>query len=78
MPRLSPAEAAVAHLVGEGLTNLVIADQLIVSVKTVEYHLSNIYRRLNVSSRGNLARLVNSTLDIGGDSVLPACQARQD
>lgn len=57
---LSAAEAMVARLVGSGLSNKEIAAQLVISVKAVEYHLTNIYRRLGVSSRVKLAQLVTA------------------
>jgi DNA-binding CsgD family transcriptional regulator len=76
--RLSPAEAVVARLVGDGLSNRAIAEELIVSVKTVEYHLSNIYRRLQVSSRVNLARLVNSWPSMEGGTTPSAPGRHQD
>lgn len=55
---MSPAETMVAHLVAQGRSNKQIAAELVVSVKTVEYHLSNIYRRLGVTSRVRLAQAV--------------------
>jgi len=55
---LSAAEAMVARLVSAGLSNREIAEQLVISVKAVEFHLTNIYRRLGVSSRVKLAQLV--------------------
>ena len=57
--RLSPAEASVVRLVAEGFSNKQIAAQLVVSLKTVEYHLSNLYRRLGVTSRVKLAQLAS-------------------
>jgi DNA-binding NarL/FixJ family response regulator len=48
----------VARLVADGRSNKQIAAELVVSPKTIEYHLSNIYRRLGVSSRVKLAQLV--------------------
>ena len=42
----------------EGLSNRQIAEQLSISVKTVENHLTNIFRRLEISSRAQLATLV--------------------
>jgi DNA-binding NarL/FixJ family response regulator len=44
--------------VGEGLSNREAAERLYVSVKTVDYHLQNIYRKLDVHSRSQLAGLV--------------------
>jgi DNA-binding CsgD family transcriptional regulator len=56
--RLSATETAVARLVADGRSNKQIAAELLVSHKTVEYHLSNIYRRLGFTSRVKLAQLV--------------------
>ena len=56
---LSRAELAVARLVATGLTNKEVASELYVSVKTVEYHLRNIYIKLDITSRRALAALVN-------------------
>lgn len=53
---LSPQELQVALLVGEGLTNREVAARLIVSPKTVEYHLGNAFRKLGVRSRVELVR----------------------
>jgi DNA-binding NarL/FixJ family response regulator len=53
--RLTPQELAVARLVARGMTNREVAAELIVSVKTVEYHLGNVYPKLGVRSRGGLA-----------------------
>jgi DNA-binding CsgD family transcriptional regulator len=56
---LSRAELAVARLVATGLTNREVANELYVSVKTVEYHLRNSYMKLNITSRRSLAALLN-------------------
>lgn len=53
--QLSPPEAAVAHLAQAGRTNRQIAQQLHMSVKTVETHLGHIYQRLGIRSRWQLA-----------------------
>jgi DNA-binding NarL/FixJ family response regulator len=53
-PDLTPQELAVAQLVASGLSNRHVARELVVSVKTVEYHLSHVYTTLQVSSRGQL------------------------
>jgi DNA-binding CsgD family transcriptional regulator len=54
--QLTAQEARVALAVAEGLTNTEVAQQLFLSVKTVEFHLSRVYRKLDVRSRGGLAR----------------------
>jgi DNA-binding CsgD family transcriptional regulator len=48
---LSPAELRVAMSVVSGRTNKQTASELYVSVKTVEYHLQAMYKRLNVKNR---------------------------
>jgi len=55
MANLTAAERRVAALAAEGLTNRQIAEQLLVSVKAIEWHLSNIYRKLEIRSRKALA-----------------------
>ncbi|WP_372788143.1 AAA family ATPase, partial [Paraconexibacter sp.] len=51
---LTPAERRVAELVAEGLTNRAIAQRLFVSLKTVDTHLRQIFRKLEVSARGDV------------------------
>ena len=55
---LTTAELAVAQAVRRGLTNKEVADELYVSTKTVEFHLSHIYMKLDIGSRRELARLL--------------------
>ena len=45
----------VARLAGSGLSNREIAAQLVVSIKTVEYHLHHAFGRLGITSRRQLA-----------------------
>lgn len=52
---LTPTEARVAELVSEGLTNPQIADRLFVSRRTVQTHLYNIFAKLDVQNRTELA-----------------------
>ncbi len=53
---LTPAELRVALLAADGLTTREICAQLYLSVKTVEFHLSRVYRKLGVRGRTELAR----------------------
>jgi ATP/maltotriose-dependent transcriptional regulator MalT len=48
---LSPREVEVLRLVAHGASNRVIAETLVISQKTVERHLSNIFSKLGLSSR---------------------------
>jgi len=52
---LSAAERRVSDLAASGATNKQIAAQLFMSVKTVEAHLSRVYRKVGVHSRTELA-----------------------
>jgi DNA-binding NarL/FixJ family response regulator len=55
---LTPREKQIAHLVAEGQTNRQIARHLQVTEKTVEMHLSNVFAKLEVSSRAAVASAV--------------------
>jgi DNA-binding CsgD family transcriptional regulator len=52
---LTASERRVAQLAAEELSNNEIAQALFVTVKTVEVHLSNVYRKLEMGSRRQLA-----------------------
>lgn len=56
--RLAPHELRVALLVADGRTNPEVASELFMSRKTVEHHLSQIYRKLGLRSRTELARVL--------------------
>jgi DNA-binding CsgD family transcriptional regulator len=51
---LTPAERRVAELARDGATNREIAETLVVTRKTVEWHLRKVFVKLEVSSRGEL------------------------
>ena len=58
--KLTPQELQVALQVAEGKTNRDVAAALFLSPKTVEFHLTRIYRKLNIHSRAELVRLFSS------------------
>ncbi|GAA3551747.1 LuxR family transcriptional regulator [Microlunatus spumicola] len=64
---LTPGELRVAEAVASGQTNRDIAADLFVSVRTVETHLANAYRKLGVHTRTQLALSLND-LPLGGGS----------
>jgi DNA-binding CsgD family transcriptional regulator len=55
---LSPAEREIARLVADGLTNQEIAVQLSRAVPTVKMHLRSIFRKLAITNRSRIARLL--------------------
>lgn len=63
---LTAHERHVAELVARGHRNDEIARELFVSVKTIETHLSRIYRKVGVRNRTELTRLVHDGLRESG------------
>lgn len=53
---LTAREREIAELVSRGMTNPAIAEKLFLSVRTVESHLRQIYRKLDVPNRASLTR----------------------
>lgn len=61
MAELTSQEMQVAMTVADGNTNRETANRLFMSSKTVEHHLSAVYRKLGLRSRAELVRLVADT-----------------
>jgi DNA-binding CsgD family transcriptional regulator len=58
--RITPREYQVAELVGRGLSNRRIADELVIAPSTVARHLASIFMKLGITSRSALAFAVSS------------------
>jgi DNA-binding NarL/FixJ family response regulator len=56
---LTPSELRVVELAAAGMTNREIGEALYVTVKAVEWHLSNAYPKLGVRGRGELAAILD-------------------
>ncbi|MFH8369563.1 AAA family ATPase [Streptomyces sp. NPDC018031] len=65
--RLSPREQEVARLVVQGRANRDIAESLVLSTRTVEHHVARIMRKLNVSSRTDIAAAHARAALLAGD-----------
>ena len=58
MAELSTQERRVAEALARGATNKAIAHELNISIKTVEFHLHNVYLKLGVTSRVQVAAAI--------------------
>jgi len=54
---LTGREEQVARLASGGLTNSEIGIRLLVSPRTIEYHLGNVFAKLGITSRHELERV---------------------
>jgi DNA-binding CsgD family transcriptional regulator len=59
--RLTPAERDTALLAARGHTNKQIADELCLSIRTVENRLQHVYEKLGISGRDELDEALDAT-----------------
>ena len=67
LSELTAQETQVARLASEGLSNPEIGTRLFISARTVQYHLSKVFTKMNLTSRNQLSR----ALDGGRGAVKP-------
>ncbi|MEE8601215.1 ATP-binding protein [Euzebya tangerina] len=66
---LTPAQSRIVYLVGQGLGNAAIAQELSISRRTVESHLHHTYPKLEVESRVQLGLAAARKIDAGWDPM---------
>jgi DNA-binding NarL/FixJ family response regulator len=69
---LTAREADVLELLQQGCSNAEIANELTIGIETVRTHARNIYRKLGISTRRDLARLTRPDLAGSASSVVGA------
>lgn len=62
IPKLTRREKEILQLIGNGMTNGEMADKLIVSIKTVESHRTNLLQKFGVK---NAAGLIKAAMNMG-------------
>jgi DNA-binding CsgD family transcriptional regulator len=67
---LTAQELAVARLVAAGMSNRQVAAELFISIKTVQFHLTHIYSKLNLTSRTELAAHLRNDVQSASDKLV--------
>ena len=77
---LTDTQRTVAELVVDGLTNRDVGARLFLSPHTIDFHLRQIYRRLGIRSRVEMARLAGPprARALPGLAALPAASVQRD
>lgn len=75
VPELTPRQLDIMRLLQEGMDNRSIALEMDLSVKTIENHLTRIYRQLDVQSRLEAVSYINQNPEILGVRTADTLQA---
>jgi DNA-binding CsgD family transcriptional regulator len=73
---LTDTEHAVSDLVAKGLTNQQIATEMFLSTHTVAFHLRQVFRKLDISSRVDLARVFTEQAQLAGPGTAASANGR--
>lgn len=66
---VTDTERAVSELAAQGLTNRKIAEEMFLSTHTVAFHLRQVFRKLDIASRVDLARVLTERNQVGSQTA---------
>lgn len=75
---LTDTERAVSDLVAMGLTNQQVATEMFLSTHTVAFHLRQVFRKLDISSRVDLARVCTQQAQLAASGTGPSANGRPE